>query len=64
MQRKEEEGVCYEDLDPLQLELEELLVSVSKRRIQIEKEMDVLLNWHVKEPKSKDKKSPFKTVKS
>lgn len=35
-----------EDLDVLQAEIETLLVSVTRRQISIENELDTLVNWH------------------
>ena len=60
LQRNEDEGIGFEDLDVLQLELETLLVSVVKRKGQLESEMEALLNWH--DFKHRDRKSPIKAV--
>lgn len=48
-----DETVRLEDLDSLQTELETLLVSVVKRQMTIESEMDALVTW---QEKPKDKK--------
>ncbi|RWS15841.1 transcriptional adapter 3-like protein [Dinothrombium tinctorium] len=53
LNRTEDEGIGLEDLDALQLELETLLVSVIKRKTQLENEMESLANW---QDKPRDKK--------
>ncbi|XP_023242315.1 transcriptional adapter 3-B-like [Centruroides sculpturatus] len=58
LQRNDEELVGIEDLDALQLEMETLLVSVTKRRHQLEQEMQILVTWQDK----KEKKTSGKQV--
>ena len=53
MTKSGDETVRLEDLDSLQTELETLLVSVVKRQMTIESEMDALVTW---QEKPKDKK--------
>ncbi|XP_067124804.1 transcriptional adapter 3 [Centruroides vittatus] len=59
LQRNDEELVGIEDLDALQLEMETLLVSVTKRRHQLEQEMQILVTWQdKKEKKTSGKQHP------
>lgn len=53
LNRTEEEGVGLEDLDVLQIELESLLVSVTRRHMLVEDEMEAL---------PKDKKTVLKVL--
>lgn len=46
-----------EDLDALQTELESLLVSVTRRQLLVEDEMEMLVNWQDSQSKPKDKKT-------
>ena len=48
LQREESEGIGIEELDTLQLELETLLASVSRRMRQLESETKVLVDWQEK----------------
>lgn len=50
-----------EDLDVLQAELEALLVSVTKRQMHVETEMDTLTAWQESQNKPKDNKKPSMT---
>ncbi|XP_038053281.1 transcriptional adapter 3-B-like isoform X2 [Patiria miniata] len=45
LQREEGEGIVMDELDTLQLELETLLASVSKRMLQLETENKTLIDW-------------------
>ena len=44
--RSEDEGVGLEDLDVLQAEIETLLVSVTRRQISVQNELDTLVSWN------------------
>ncbi|XP_076371072.1 transcriptional adaptor 3 isoform X2 [Tachypleus tridentatus] len=61
LQRTEEIGVGLEDIDALQLEIETLLVSVTKRQKQLDQEMKVLISWQ--EKKTPGKLQPESTGK-
>ncbi|XP_035686972.1 transcriptional adapter 3-A-like isoform X2 [Branchiostoma floridae] len=58
LSRTEEEGIGEEELDTIQLELETLLASVSKRMRQLEGETQVLIDWQDR----KDKKGSMGKV--
>ncbi|XP_022094094.1 transcriptional adapter 3-B-like isoform X2 [Acanthaster planci] len=45
LQRDDDDGIIIDELDTLQLELETLLASVSKRMLQLETENKTLIDW-------------------
>lgn len=55
LQRSESDGVSQDDLDALQLELETLLVSVTKRGRELDQEMQILVSWQEKKEKASGK---------
>lgn len=48
LQKKEDDAMCIEDLDPLQLELETLLSTVTRRMRELDNEKKILINWQEK----------------
>lgn len=46
--KNEDESICLDDLHPLQLELETLLSSVTKRMRLLDTETKILINWQEK----------------
>eukprot|EP00058_Branchiostoma_floridae_P027090 XP_002612581.1 hypothetical protein BRAFLDRAFT_219592 [Branchiostoma floridae] len=60
LSRTEEEGIGEEELDTIQLELETLLASVSKRMRQLEGETQVLIDWQDRKDKKGSMGKKFK----
>lgn len=59
LQKSEDDSVGVEDVDSLQLEIESLLASVSKRTDQLQEEMQILQTWQDKrEKKPQGKQEP------